>query len=285
MLKRKLKNLQTKILMKTDGTRFWNKYIKGSILMIADWYLYPEFRKKNLFLSLIKLNRIPLILTTIFIIWTITFFSFGRSSNFEKVRKLQTELKKTNIELESSAELILYKESVIKKIRHQVASRQFLEFIIKRDCHLRNPDALSKLPDDVFFTIIDEIEKNKIPYTVFFRLIDFESGFTYITNPSSGAFGYCQLLPSTFVIGSKQLNLKDNTPINNIKIGSWVLKFGYDRWKSKGLEHQQAWFNSLVDYSGGSHDLAQREMMYFKEDLFESKNLVLEYSKTDKDLK
>lgn len=277
MLKTKIKKLQANLLMKTNGTKFWNKYIKGSLLLISNWYLYPEFRKKNLFLSLIKLNRIPLMLTTMFIIWTITFFSFGRNSNFNKVKQLQKELAKTNVELESSAKLIHYKESVIENIRFQFGSRQYYEYIIKRDCHLRNPDALSKLPDDVFFTIIDEIEKNKLPYTVFFRLIDFESGFTYITNSSSGAYGYCQLLPSTFVIGAKHLNLKDNTPINNIKIGSWVLKYGYDRWKSKGLSDKDAWFNSLVDYSGGSRDLAQKEMMYYKDNLFEAKDTVVKY--------
>lgn len=283
MLKTKLKNLQTKILMKNDGTKFWNKYIKGTILLVTDWYLYPEFRKKNLFLSLIGFNRIPLILTTIFVVWTIIFFSFGKFSNFEKVRTLQTELSKTNLELESSAKLIHYKQSVIENIRLQVRSREYYEYIIKRDCHLRNSDALSKLSDDVFFTIIDEIEKNKLPYTVFFRLIDFESGFTYITNSSSGAYGYCQLLPSTFVIGAKHLNLKDNSPINNIKIGSWVLRYGYDRWKSKGLSDKDAWFNSLVDYSGGSRDLAQKEMMYYKDNLFESKNYITKYIKVERD--
>jgi hypothetical protein len=277
MLKTKIKKLQTNLLMKTNGTKFWNKYIKGSLLLISNWYLYPEFRRNNLLLSLIQLNRLPLLFTTLFIIWTITFFSFGRNSNFNKVKQLQTELSKTNIELESSAKLIHYKQSVIENIRFQVGSREYYEYIIKKDCHLRNPDNLSKLPDEIFFTMIDEIEKNKIPYTIFFRLIDFESGFTYITNPSSGAYGYCQILPSTFVIGCKHLNLKENSPINNIKIGVWVLKYGFNRWKAKGLSDEESWFNSLVDYSGGSRDLAQKEMMYYKDNLFEAKDTVVKY--------
>jgi hypothetical protein len=277
MLKTKIKKLQTNLLMKTNGTEFWNKYIKGSLLLISNWYLYPEFRRNNLLLSLIQLNRLPLLLTTLFIIWTITFFSFGRNSNFNKVKQLQTELSKTNIELESSAKLIHYKQSVIENIRFQVGSREYYEYIIKKDCHLRNPDNLSKLSDEIFFTMIEEIEKNKIPYTIFFRLIDFESGFTYLTNPSSGAYGYCQILPSTFIIGCKHLNLKENSPINNIKIGVWVLKYGFNRWKDKGLSDKEAWFNSLVDYSGGSRDLAQKEMMYYKDNLFEAKDTVVKY--------
>jgi hypothetical protein len=222
---------------------------------------------------------LPLIISFVFLIWTLTFYFFGRISNFNQISHFQEQLNKANIELESTAELVLYKESVIDRIRKQVGSREYLEYIIKRDCHLRNPDYLSKLPDEIFFTIIDEIEKNELPYTVFFRLIDFESGFQYITNSSSGAYGYCQLLPSTFTIGCKYLNLKDNSKVNNIKIGAWLVKYGFDRWKSKGMSDEEAWFNSLVNYSGGSHELAKKEMMYFKDNLFESRDVILNTSK------
>lgn len=271
MLKTKIEKIRNKLLIKREKSNLIYNYFKKSFLALSEWYLYPELRKKNIILSLFKINRLPLFLTTLFIIWTITLFSFGKISTIKKVRELENQLTQMSSELDSSSRLISYKESIIDRIRTQVGSRQYLEYIIKRDCHLRNPDNLSKLSDEVFFTMIDEIEKNKIPYTVFFRVIDFESGFTYATNSTSGAFGYCQLLPSTFTIGAKHLKLKENSEVNNVKIGAWVLKYGFDRWKAKGLSDKEAWFRSLVDYSGGSHALAEKEMMYFKENLFKAK--------------
>jgi soluble lytic murein transglycosylase-like protein len=129
---------------------------------------------------------------------------------------------------------------------------------------LRNPQNLSKLSDKVFYTIIEEIEKHKIPYTIFFRLIDFESGFTFITNVSSGAFGYCQVMPSTWNIFCKSLKLTVHDEIGNIKMGAHILKLAYDSYKRRGLDEETSWFRALVDYSGGSQDLAKKEMMYYK---------------------
>lgn len=288
MLRSRIKKLHEKFLMKTRNNKFFDFFIRKPFLQFSSWFLYPEFRKQKLIFILLKKSIKPTLLITLLVLTSIylynSIYKLGEQSSQERIAKLEKILEITQNKLDSKKIKISEQQSTIERIRKQIGSRKYLEYIIKRDCHLRNPDYLSKLPDEIFFTIIDEIEKNKLPYTVFFRVIDFESGFQYLTNPSSGAFGYCQLLPSTFRLGSKILNLKENTPVNNVKIGAWVLKSGFDRWKKRGLNDRDAWFNSLVNYCGGSHSLAEKEMMYFKDDLFEIKQIVERETQELKDI-
>lgn len=282
MLKSKIKNLQAKLLMKTTGSHFFETFVKMPFLSFSRWYLYPEFRKQNLLLKLFKENRLLFSIIFIFTIWTITLFSFGRLSNFEKVKTLESKLSKTTSALESTYKIINQKESTIDRLRNQVGSREYLEYIIKRDCHLRYFNNLTKLPDEIFFTIVEEIENYQIPYTIFFRVIDRESGFQFISNTAgSGAFGYCQVMPSTFKYASKRLRLKEHNQINNIKVGAWVLRQAYDKYRREGFDEKSAWYRSLIDYSGGNVDLAADEMQYYKTGLGNSKSIILQIDKTD----
>lgn len=264
MLKRKIEKWKNKILMKPSISFFEKQFLK-----INEWFIYPEFRKKFGILDLLKKSKYLILAGLIFFIYNISIISITYSIiNKEKVtqiEKLESKLQVAEDTIQGLEKGIQQKEVVLAKWIEKTSSREYLEFIIKRDCHLRNPDNLSKLSDKVFFTIIEEIEKHKLPYTVFFRLIDFESGFTFTSNTSSGAFGYCQVMPSTWNIFSKNLNLQVHDEVNNIKVGAYILKMGYDRYKSRGLDDKTSWFRSLVDYSGGSVDLANKEMMYYKE--------------------
>ncbi len=268
--------------MKNSGNEIFNTFIRKPFLSFSTWYLYPEFRKGSFLVNFINQNRILFLFVNIFFLWTISLFFFGRLSAFEKVKNLESKLTKTTSALESSYKLINLKEITIDNLRIQTRSREYLQFVIKRDCQLRHYGALTKLPDDVFFTIIDEIEKYKIPYTIFFRLIDRESGFQFISNnQGSGAFGYCQVMPSTFKYASKKLKLKEHNQINNIKTGAWVLKQGFDKYKKEGFDVKSAWYRSLIDYSGGNVDLAAEEMKFYKEGLNKTKSILLDLGKDD----
>jgi hypothetical protein len=275
MLKFKLKKLETKLMFDEKNLTLFERIFKNQIKLLIKWYLYPEFRRGNLFIKSIKENRVLLGILALFVIWNITLFNFGKLSNLKHVEKLESELSKTTSTLESTYRLLNHKIATIDNIRKQTQTRQYLEYIIKRDCHLKCPDALSKLPDNVFFTMIEEIEKYQIPYTIFFRVVDLESGFQFVTNTSSGAYGYCQVMPSTFNYVSKILNLKEHTPVNNIKVGAYVLIDGFKRHKARGLNDKDAWFNSLVNYCGGSHEIAKKEMMYYKEGLLDTKSILI----------
>ena len=275
MLKFRLKKLETKLMFNEKKLNFFERLFKNQIRTLIKWYLYPEFRRGNLLIKTIKANALLIGILTIFVIWNITLFNFGKLSNLKQVKNLESKLSKTTSTLESTYNLLNHKNNTIDRLRKQTQTRQYLEYIIKRDCYLRCPDVLSKLPDDVFFTMIEEIERYQIPYTIFFRVVDLESGFQFITNPSSGAYGYCQVMPSTFNYVSKILNLKEHTPVNNIKVGAFVLIDGFRRHKKRGLSDKDAWFYSLVNYCGGSHEIAKKEMMYYKEGLLDTKSILI----------
>ena len=265
--------------MSNQKPTFFGKLFKKLFLSFSNWYLFPEFRKGALLPKLLKENILLFLLISISVTWTIGFFYLGRASNFKQVANLENKLSKTTHQLEATYKILGEKETTIDKIRREVGEREYLQYIIKRDCHLRNYDGLTKLSDEVFFTMIDEIETHNVPYTIFFRVIDRESGFTFAINRSSGATGYCQVLPSTFRVAQREIGVKDHNEINNIRVGVWVLKEGYLRHKRKGLSDEQAWYNSLVDYSGGSHDLAKEEMKYYKKGLNDTSNIVYKFKK------
>jgi hypothetical protein len=275
MLKFKLKKLETKLMFNEKNLTFFERLFKNQIRVLIKWYLYPEFRRGNLFVKSIKENRLLIGILAFFVIWNITLFNFGKLSNLKQVKNLESKLSKTTSSLQSTYRLLNQKITTIDNLRKQTQTRQYLEYIIKRDCYLKCPDALSKLPDDIFFTMIEEIERYEIPYTIFFRVVDLESGFQFITNTSSGAYGYCQVMPSTFNYVSKILDLKEHSPVNNVKVGAYVLKDGFKRHKARGLDDKDAWFHSLVNYCGGSHEIAKKEMMYYKEGLLDTKSILI----------
>ena len=64
-------------------------------------------------------------------------------------------------------------------------------------------------------------------------------------------------------------------PVNNVKVGAYVLKDGFKRHKARGLDDKDAWFHSLVNYCGGSHEIAKKEMMYYKEGLLDTKSILI----------
>lgn len=264
MLKRKIESWRNKTMMNPS-----QNFIEKQFMKITEWFIYPEFRKKFGFQDLLKRSKYLILAGLLFLIYNISIISITYSvSHKEKVtqiEKLESKLEIAKDTIQNLEKGIEHKEVVLANLIEKTSSREYLEFVIKRDCHLRNPQNLSKLSDKVFYTIVEEIEKYKIPYTVFYRLIDFESGFTFATNVSSGAFGYCQVMPSTWNVLCKSLKLTVHDEINNIKMGAYILKIGYDRYKKQGLDDKNAWTRSLVDYSGGSADLATKEMLYYKE--------------------
>jgi hypothetical protein len=264
MLKRKIENWRKKKLMKSSQNFFEKHFLK-----ISEWIIYPEFRKKFGFLDLLRRGKYLILASLLFLIYNISIifitYSVSHEEKVTQIEKLESKLQIAKDTIQDLERGIEQKEVVLANWIEKTSSRDYLEFVIKRDCHLRNPQNLSKLSDKIFYTIIEEIERYKLPYTVFYRLIDFESGFTFMTNKSSGAFGYCQVMPSTWNIFSKNLKLEVHDEINNIKMGAYILKIGYDRYKKRGLDDQTSWLRSLVDYSGGSLELAKKEMLYYKE--------------------
>jgi hypothetical protein len=272
MIKNKIIKAYNWLLSNTTKHKWFESHFRMQLISLLEWFIYPEFRRKNKFIEVIKQNKLILIIGMLFIFWTTGFFSIGRWLSFtekkEAIYSLEYRLDKANDILYYTNNMLCRKDSTISQLRETMDSRDYLQFIVKRDCNLKNYDNLTKLSDEVFFTMIDEIEKYQIPYTIFFRVVDHESGFKFIPNSQgSGAMGYCQVMPLTFQTVSKRLGFKVHNEVNNIKTGAYVMKNNYDGYKKKGLDNKTAWHKALTDYSGGDSELASSEIKYYKTDL------------------
>lgn len=272
MIKSKMKQLYTKLMLMPSKDNFFQKYIRFQLVDLLSWFIYPEFRDNNKFVDLLIRNKFMVLTITFFLLWTTGTFTLGRFLSFqdkkEQIVQLKDRLDKQNDLLFYTNQMMNRKDSTILQLRDLTNSRDYLQFIIKRDCHLKNYDNLTMLSDEVFFTMIDEIEKYQIPYTIFFRVVDHESGFKFIPNSQgSGAFGYCQVMPLTFKNVARKLGFTKHDEVNNIKTGAYVMRQNYDIYRSQGYGVKEAWYQALVSYSGGDTELSKSEMKYFKSDL------------------
>jgi len=232
------------LLLSTFKSKWFEENIKLQIISLLSWFIYPEYRKSNSFFSVIKKNKFILILISIFILWTSFFFTFGKFMNIT----------------EETYRYVFVKGKEEKNVskNYNITIRKFLEKIIIEDCNIENKKNLRELPDHIFFSMIEEVDKNEIPYVIFFKVIDHESGFLFIPNSEgSGAMGYCQIMPVTFKYFMKRVGVSSHTPISNIKMGAFLLKYRYNYHKSMGKENNMSWFLSMKDYAGGNDSMAK----------------------------
>lgn len=272
MIKLRMRQLYHQLILMPSDTTFFNKYLRHHLINFLVWFLYPEFRTKNKVVDFIFKNKFLIALGVSFILWTTGLLSLGIFLSFhektDKINQLEYKLDKQNDLLFYSNRIMLRKNLTINQLRKEMDSREYLQYIIQRDCHLQHYTHLTKLSDDVFFTIIDEVEKYQIPFTIFFRVIDHESGFQFIPNSTgSGALGYCQVMPLTFKSVAERLGFKKHDHITNIKTGAFVLRENFDIFHKKGFNVKESWFKALIAYSGGDTALAESEMKYFKTSL------------------
>lgn len=172
------------LLLSTFKSKWFEENIKLQIISLLSWFIYPEYREQNSFLSVVKKNKFILIVLSIFVFWTTSFFTFGRLT-----------VGKETIVVEKKTYINNYLKGIDFKEFH--AKRKATEYAIFTKCKVENYENLHKLPDEVFFAMLMEIERNDIPFSIFVRMMDRESSFLFIKNKNSGAKGYCQIMPDT----------------------------------------------------------------------------------------
>lgn len=96
-----------------------------------------------------------------------------------------------------------------------------------------------------------------IPLRLFLRMIYAESEFKPRATSYKGAFGYLQLMPSTYTRYKDNLFIKHKTPENNIRIGGLILKDLKQQYKS--------WKMALVAYNSGPNGVKNNKYLQFKE--------------------
>ena len=225
--------------------------VKKQIISILSWFLYPDFRKQYSLWSIVTKNKIIISTLTLFLVWSVSFFTFGRLTTDEKY------FEKVKIEYDTAYVKVIFDKNI----------RRFIEYNCKEKYKIKNYQNLQKLPDEVLFTIVSEITDKKIPPSLFFRLIDQESSFLDIINKSSGASGLTQILPSTKRVLLKKIGSTNHYLIDNVRMGAYHLKIQHDKYREMGFSEKESWFKSLVDYNGGSETLANHNLEFYHQEL------------------
>jgi hypothetical protein len=143
-------------------------------------------------------------------------------------------------------------KSEMVEICHVYDPYDYLHKNLLRECHFIHEDNFRNIDPEIFSLMIDECDKYDLPYTIFFSLVDKESGFRFISNSEgSGAIGYMQLMPKTFSKNARRLGLEKHTPENNIKVGAYHLNDLFKRWKRKYKSDEMAWNWTIAQYTVG----------------------------------
>jgi len=124
---------------------------------------------------------------------------------------------------------------------------------IIEECEFIHLNNFINLDTNIFKLMVKECDAYHIPYSIFFSVVDKESGFRFIKNTEgSNAMGYMQMMPKTFSHCAKKLHLKDgHTPINNVRAGAYHLYTLHSFWKRKYHNDKIAWKWALAEYATG----------------------------------
>jgi len=235
-------------------SKWFEENIKLQIISLLSWIIYPDYKVNHNLFSILCKNKLFLSIIGFVFIWSLSMYSFGRLTSLpQKVVLVQKNYFKP--------------DTTFLRFDKLKSERKYIEYVAKSKYKIRNYQNLRKLPDEVFFTLVSEIKRNKLPPSVVFRLIDQESNFLYVTNKFSGAKGYGQILPSTESSILKIIGSTEHEKIDNIRCTSYHLKSRYDFYRKCGFSHKKSLEKSLLDYKGGSSSLIGYSLENYSEEL------------------
>jgi len=201
------------MLQSCSKYKFYEKYIKYQIADIIERNLWGTPRWKNV-LSNIWNFRVFLSIILTSSIFLITLFYYTRSNiNLNKsIIDKNHSIYSLNFDKNRLINIISYKDLIIDSMNDYLKSREYIEFVVKKRSHMDDFNInISRIDDDILFLMVEQANKYKIPYTIYFRLIDRESGFK------------C----------------------------SYMLSRSYNYWKSKGKSDKESWEFCLSEYNTG----------------------------------
>ncbi len=174
----------------------------------------------------------------------------------KRLEKSKETIDDLNQDLTNSEKTIDHLEDSVMRYEETLKSRKYYEELIIDQSKIRAKKSLRALDDDVFFLMLSQSQKYDIPIEIYFRLVDMESGFKFVENKKSGAYGYMQVMPSTFNYLAKKLGIEGpHNELNNILIGSWLLKKNYSDWLKRGFSSNKSWRFALAEYNAGEGKL------------------------------
>jgi hypothetical protein len=259
-----------------DYPIFNSKY-RWKIYNFLNDLLFPldeksKFKLKDLWGKHSLIGKISLIILSILL----SGFIFGTIITYNKMKKIEEKSKMAfhiaehfyemnKVSQDSLMTILSQKDSLLDYFN----SREWKEYVIFKESHIDIPD---NLPDSIFYIMENERIKNDIPNSIFWRLIQKESSYRMIENEKSGAYGYMQIMPSTFDYIGDKIGICDHNPKNNIIVGTYILKQNFNKFKKEGFNDKKSWELALSSYNAGIKPVLQAG--YNIPDYEETKNYV-----------
>ena len=113
----------------------------------------------------------------------------------------------------------------------------------------------NRVPISHLRSMIHNADSFRIPLSIYIRMIKHESEFDSCALNESGAFGYCQLLPSTFDKWSRKLSIIgkkiNKSSSNNLLLGAMILRREFNIWKKGSDNEKHTWELAVAAYEQG----------------------------------
>jgi len=268
MVRKLIKRIYNRMVISTTSkNKFYEKYLRWQLINIIEKNMWGNPSWKNIPKNIWNLRVILLVSISILTL-SIVSYDIGVHYNDSKINQLEStiDLKDNHLSEMSVTEskLIKYlskKDHKIDSLKKFLESREYIEFVIQKEAKIDDFELnMSRVSDSILFLMKDQADKYEIPYTIYFRLIDKESGYKFIPNHGgSGAFGYMQLMPYTFKAYSKKLGLSGgHTKRNNVLVGSYMLYKNHKDWMERGKTDYNAWKFALAEYNAGESKMIIR---------------------------
>ena len=241
-----------KLMMYPSHNLFIKKHIENPIIFLANTIAFSDdiftIFKKNILKNKRAYKIFTLVLTFVAIIYTI---GYGTSLNVIDYLRFNEQVlisKMTNINNKLMAETS-EKISFKNKLYNIIYSDDYMRYIVYKEANVFIPRDANMEHLKVMF---QETDKNEIPYSIIFRLINKESGYITGLTSNKGASGYMQVMPETKKIYRKKLKTQGLTAIDeNITIGCAMLKEMYNLYKTEKNTEVKAWKLALAAYNAG----------------------------------
>ena len=263
-----LKRLNQWLLTTSIESKFFESKIRWQLHSILNHILYPEFRKRFNPFKAIYSNRYLLLVIKSILILTFISFIGGYSVNRIYISSLKTEL----AQRDSLLLLASGKDSMISAI-----TRKYFEYKVEKESKIKYMAQLKDVPDSIFFLMVRESDKYKIPYVIFFRIMERESKFQFVKNSEgSSALGYMQLIKSTFDLYSKKLGINpDHTPGNNVRVAAFMINDIHEFWTHQFKDERTRWEYTIAEYGYGRGPLIKNNKCSIPDSLRGGVNYVM----------
>ena len=264
-MKRLLNRINIWLLMTCFKNKFFEKRVRWQLHSFINYILYPEFRSSWDMGKILYSNRYIFLISNTFLILLTSMFFFGRYTNYNRISELKENLYQKNLVVNKLADEVQLRDLKISNLSIELKSRGYIEYKVINESKIEYIDNLRSIPDSIFFLMVDEADKYGIPYVIFFRMMEKESKCQFIANSEgSGAFGYMQVVKSTFSKYYNKLDLENgHTEGNNIRVAANLISSIHSFWSNKFKDERTVWEYTLAEYGCGRAPMQDGNGGYF----------------------